>query len=798
MSLHQSSLSAGALLLAVVTAHALPAAPDSLTRTPSALSGQVTLSWSAVPGATGYNVKRGASPAAALTTLGTSTTTDYVDATAMPGTTYFYTVTTTDASGESPPTRGIMAATAVIVDNGGAGTSFTGSWATSSVAGYFGTPPVYAGPVSGSTPTATYTFTPDLPARGNYDVYMRWTTNANRATDTPVDLVFPDGSRSLTVDQEQNNGVWMLLSNITAEAGTTASVVIRNNGADGNVVADAVQFVPRHSPWAPAADKPQDYVFVPLDDHFDGTTLNQSVWSTFAGRGEHSVSAGRLHTKLRYKGAVPIESATTADLEDMANWAEGGIVADHAQKFGYHEARLRLPQLPARGVDIAYWHGATDELLHGYEIDAPEFFNKDTDGSSNNYGFGVWDHVAPTRARPGLSAGRTWDYHGSYSTLGDVSQYVTIGLEWRTDNSQVVYINGVKVYTAPSSGMNDVESILPSSAILSTKVLDWMHPNAALSGTEATWDYARYYQKPGFLGAVDGDWAKPENWGPDGKPSPGYAAVFNMPSAPAAITVSADQELQSLFLDGATLPAHTFSGPGALRLGAAKPGDDSVTHGGILVNTARGEPPDLLQPHRRPAKPPVRQPQPHPGHHLVPQRHHHRRRPRPARRGLHLAPHRGHSHHRHHHPRPSARHRHPPHQPRRRHRPSPCHLTASTPANSASPAAPSSFRKSPPSAPLRTPPSSSAPATNIPNPGAPASPTPAPPPPPRIPSASAAGRRMASSNPPAAARSLGPATSSSPPTPPIPNACSPAPPSSPSAARTPAKTSSPASSPTPA
>ena len=585
MTFPRSICLACAVLWAAPAVHALPSAPSTLSRIPSALSSEVTLTWSAVPGATSYNVKRGATPASVLTTLGTVATTDYVDATAIPGTTYFYTVTTNDASGESPPTRGIMAATAVIVDNGGAGTSFTGSWAASPVAGFYGTQPLFASAVAGSTPTATYTFTPDLPARGNYDVYMRWTTNSNRATDTPVDLVFPDGQRTVTVNQELNNGVWMLLSNITAEAGTTASVTIRNNGANGNVVADAVQFVPRHAPWAPAADKPQDYVLVPLEDHFDGTTLNTSVWSTFAGRGEHSVSAGRLHTKLRYKGTVPIESATTADLKDEANWAEGGIVADHAQKFGYHEARLRLPQIPARGVDIAYWHGATDELLHGYEIDAPEFFNKDSSGVANNYGFGVWDHVLPTRARPGLSAGRTWDYHANYSTLGDVAQYVTIGLEWRTDNSQVVYINGVKVYTAPTSGMNDVESILPSNAILSTKVLDWMNPNAALSGTEATWDYARYYQKPGFLGTVDGDWNKPENWGADGKPSPGYAAVFNMPSAPAAITASADQELQSLFLDGATLPAHTFSGPGALRLGAAKPGDDSVTHGGILVNT---------------------------------------------------------------------------------------------------------------------------------------------------------------------------------------------------------------------
>jgi autotransporter-associated beta strand protein len=565
-----------ALLLAHTVASALPEAPATLTRAPSSLSGEVTLSWAAVPGATGYNVKRGSSPTSVLAPLGTVTTISFTDTTATPGTTYFYTVTTTDASGESPPTRGIMAASSIIVDDGTAGTSFTGSWSASAVAGFYGTGALFAGPVTGTTPTATYTFTPTLPARGNYDVYMRWTTNANRATNTPVDLVFPDGIRTVTVNQEENNGVWMLLSNIAAEAGTTSSVTIRNNGANGNVIADAVQFVPRHSPVAPDSENLSEYTLLTVDDHFDGTTLDTTKWSTFLGRGEHSVSDGRLHTKLRYKGATPITSATTADLENESNWAEGGITAKQAQKFGYHEARLRLPQIPARGVDTAYWHAATDELLNGYEIDAPEFFNKDSSGAANNYGFGVWDHI---------DGDRTWDYTRNNSTLGNVTQYLTIGLEWRTDNTQVVYVNGAKVYTAPTSGMNDTESILPSNIILSTKVLDWLRPNAALDGAETTWDYARFYQKPGFTGAIDGDWAKPENWGPDGLPPAGYAAVFNMPSAPAAVTLGTDQTLQSIVLDGATLPAQTFSGAGALRLGAGKAGDTSATHGGILVNT---------------------------------------------------------------------------------------------------------------------------------------------------------------------------------------------------------------------
>ena len=104
------SATIAACFLIQANAFALPAASAILTRAPSALSGEVSLSWVSVPGATSYNVKRGTSPTSALTTLATVTTTGYVDATATPGTTYFYTVTTNDASGESPPTRGKLEA----------------------------------------------------------------------------------------------------------------------------------------------------------------------------------------------------------------------------------------------------------------------------------------------------------------------------------------------------------------------------------------------------------------------------------------------------------------------------------------------------------------------------------------------------------------------------------------------------------------------------------------------------------------------------------------------------------------
>jgi autotransporter-associated beta strand protein len=574
-------------LIAPASSPGLLPPPTGVQPAPATNSGVVVLTWSNVAGATGYVVKRGASPTDALTSLATVTNTTFTDTNATPGTAYYYAVATLDADGESPNPRGTRAATVTVLDTDDPGVTFTGAWTNSSTPGSFGAASVYAATTAGSTATATYTFAPDLAARGLYDVYLHWTAAANRPTNGPVDLRVPDSTNTYRVNQTTNGSTWMYVGTMSCDAGTNHAVVIRDNsGVAGTyIVADAVQFIPRLRPWSPAAEVSADYALMILDEQFDGTNVNQSVWSTFDSRSDYGVSNGYLHTVLRYTGAVALASATTNELWNEGNWRQGGIIADSGQKYGYHEARIRLPQPPAKGVDTAYWHGAVDELLNGYEIDAPEFFNSSTSANSNDYGFGVWDHVLPTPARPGLATGRTWDYSsGSWTPLGDSTQFITIGLEWRVDNSQVVYINGVKVYTAPVSGMNDTESILPSSIILSTKVLDWMKPNTNLHLASATWDYARYYQKPGWMGGLDGQWTNALNWGPDGRPSNGIAAVFNYPAASnTTITLATTQSVQTIFMDGSNLPVYTFNGPGVLQLGG---GTGSVTHGGILINTA--------------------------------------------------------------------------------------------------------------------------------------------------------------------------------------------------------------------
>lgn len=575
-----------ALLATACPASAVPAAPPTLVAIPSDAPDNIKLSWPSVAGASSYTVKQRDS-AGGTFSQSRSATTNALDVSGpfTAGEPATFIVIANDASGGSAPSRDLLAHPAALCDNPAPGSAqLSGTWTSSGVSGYYGVASIFAAPVAGSTPTATCTFTAQLPVAGRYAVYARWTPHANRATNAPFEIRNNNVVLgTVRVDQTPQTPApaspWYFLAEYELGSGSAASVVVRNDDASGYVSADAVQFVFR--PFSPAA-----YTETRISDDFDGpgTTPDITRWTIFAGRSDVRVEAGSLRTRVSLKPSVTPFPTSDSDprLEIDTNWSEGGIIAKEAQKFGYHEARLRMPPDAADGVDTAYWHNASDEYINGYEIDGPEFFNRG--GNPNYYAFGVWDHTLPTPSLANHLPGRTWDktapMPAAYHT-----RCVTVGMELHTDNSTTVYFDGVKVYHAPSSGMNDVESILPARVILSTKVLKWLKPNLALHNAEAVWDYVRYYQKPGFSGTSGIDWAQTSNWSSGEAPAPGRAAVFNLPSTPASLTLSADVNLQSLFLDHPALPALTFSGPGALRLGAGSANDVSVTHGGIALNT---------------------------------------------------------------------------------------------------------------------------------------------------------------------------------------------------------------------
>lgn len=147
--------------------------------------------------------------------------------------------------GDAPATE-----TGIIVDNGSAsGFSTTGTWtASSSSTGYYGSNYLHDEYSSGGK---TATFNPTLPESGNYEVQVRWTSNANRASQVPVDIVHTGSTTTISLNQQTGGGAWNPVGTYPFAAGTAGRVVIRNTGADGYVIADAVRFVLIGSPTAP-------------------------------------------------------------------------------------------------------------------------------------------------------------------------------------------------------------------------------------------------------------------------------------------------------------------------------------------------------------------------------------------------------------------------------------------------------------------------------------------------------------------------------------------------------------------
>jgi hypothetical protein len=76
----------------------IPAAPTNVTAT--AGNAQVTVGWTAVTGATSYNIYRSTASGTQGTKIGTSSTAGYTDSSAVNGIAYYYTLTAVNSAGE--------------------------------------------------------------------------------------------------------------------------------------------------------------------------------------------------------------------------------------------------------------------------------------------------------------------------------------------------------------------------------------------------------------------------------------------------------------------------------------------------------------------------------------------------------------------------------------------------------------------------------------------------------------------------------------------------------------------------
>jgi len=129
-----------------------------------------------------------------------------------------------------------------IKDNAAAtGVVTTGTWTTSTNTGFYGTN--FFHDQNTGKGTKSVRFTPTIPVTGDYQVYTWWVSSPTRATNTPIDINHVDGTSTVTVNQRLAGGKWNYLGTYRFTAGTANNILVRNDGTDGYVIADAFRFI---------------------------------------------------------------------------------------------------------------------------------------------------------------------------------------------------------------------------------------------------------------------------------------------------------------------------------------------------------------------------------------------------------------------------------------------------------------------------------------------------------------------------------------------------------------------------
>ncbi len=222
-----------------------PATPTGL----SAMAGnaRVILNWNTSSGATAYNLTRATSSGGPYTSIATVTGNSYTNTSLANGTTYYYSVAAIDAGGFSPFSAYVAATPQAITlikdDADASGITITGAWTSStSTTGYYGGDYLHDGN-TGTTGGKSVKFTPTITVTGYYDVYARWSASSNRATNTPIDVHHATGTATFTENQQLNGGSWVWLGTFKFNSGTAGYALVRNDAANGYVIADAFEFV---------------------------------------------------------------------------------------------------------------------------------------------------------------------------------------------------------------------------------------------------------------------------------------------------------------------------------------------------------------------------------------------------------------------------------------------------------------------------------------------------------------------------------------------------------------------------
>ncbi len=162
------------------------------------------------------------------------------DAAGNVGTSATVTVNISNVVAPPPPvaTEIILDNAAMGVQDSAGGRTFAGTWCQSTATNSY----IGASLYSCGTTAESYRWTPKIQVAGNYDVYVWWSTHANRSTSVPISVTSNSGAVTKNFNQQTGGGQWVLLGRHNFSVGSAGFVEVK--ASNGQACADAVRLVP--------------------------------------------------------------------------------------------------------------------------------------------------------------------------------------------------------------------------------------------------------------------------------------------------------------------------------------------------------------------------------------------------------------------------------------------------------------------------------------------------------------------------------------------------------------------------
>jgi hypothetical protein len=226
------------------------------------------------------------------------------------------------------------AAAEQIVDNSDGAVQVKGTWtATSTTSGFQGSNYLFHTAGDGLS-TVTWPFPGG--GAGKYEVFARWSSGPNRASNATYQITSNSGTNNVSQNQKANGGTWQSLGTFDFEPGKKQGVTLSDK-ADGVVAADAVRFVGPNGPAASPTPTPaatpqpsQQSAVVPAP-----TPAPAQAVARFFSQTGYRISEDKFWDYLRGRGCLRREQSDVA------------VIIKPRQRFVERVARRDVDQLAA-------------------------------------------------------------------------------------------------------------------------------------------------------------------------------------------------------------------------------------------------------------------------------------------------------------------------------------------------------------------------------------------------------------------------------------------------------------------